>query len=155
TIAILRNDGTGTFEPLREVTVAGEPYWLVASDLDGDGDIDLAITGNKSPKITVLWNDGAAELVATSVFFGFNSHPGYLGAADIDRDGMPDLLASHFIDTAAQVSALINKGNGKFAAPRPLLVGPAVGSHSGEVFTVADLDGDDDLDLVVNDSRVF
>jgi len=57
TVSILLNNGDGTFQPA--VNYAADwPYYIFASDLDGDNDNDLAVGSSHSYSISILINNG-------------------------------------------------------------------------------------------------
>ena len=64
-VTILRNNGGGNFfETARSPVGAGDrPQQLVAADLDGDADRDLAVTDYDSSTVTILRNNGGARFV--------------------------------------------------------------------------------------------
>jgi hypothetical protein len=148
-VLVLLNSGTGTFERLAEYRVGAEPRSLVASDLSGDGRIDLAVTSHGVSGISVLINSGngafqeglgiAAEFAPRSVI-----------AADIDGDGHQDLVP-WLVDPdtgASSVLLLLNDGQGKFALNGKFFVGSQARS-----ITTPDLNGDLLPDLLVSNAR--
>lgn len=67
-------------------------------------------------------------------------------AADLNGDGYVDLVVTHYTYLSDNsVSVLINNGDGSFAPPVDYQGGVLVGN-----VVAADLDGDNDMDLVVN-----
>ena len=62
-ISVLVNDGDGTFTAVADYPVGladGQPSIVVTGDLDGDGDLDLAVSAsNAGFVIFVLLNEGA------------------------------------------------------------------------------------------------
>ena len=115
---------------------------VVARDLDGDGDIDLALgaTGGDFP----IWandGDGGFERVAS---------PGTLdrfvlrhAAADLTGDGLPELI---FVG-AGQLTWRENLGGLAWGPAREAWRGPE--SHLAASLSLGDADGDGDLDVVV------
>ena len=71
----------------RETTYATE-----IADLDGDGDLDIAVGNDMAPSY-VLLNDGGGRFVRGSTFGGLSSVRS-LTLADIDGDGDVDILAT-------------------------------------------------------------
>ncbi len=125
------------------VPTGDQPFDLVAIDLDGDGDTDLAVTDSKADTVSVLLNDGRGSFSARSVLAG-GRFPRGIAAADLDADGRLDLAVSA---TAADAVAIYaGLGDGRFAAAR-LVPGGGRPFH----LTAADLDGDGDADLAVAD----
>jgi len=124
-------------------------------DLEGDGDMDLVITGstsadinNPQPLTTVLENDGTGNFTGVS-----NDLPGVAisssDIADIDGDGDPDLVLTGAEEglIAPQFAAAVyeNDGSGSFSnVGAGSISGVGLGSS-----TFGDIDGDGDQDLVV------
>jgi hypothetical protein len=122
---------------------AGRPlaqaYGGIASDLDGDGALDLAIVNETSADLSVFLNrgDGTFTEVAARAPLGRRASPSE--PADFDRDGRVDLAVAN-ID-AGTVTILLGRGNGTFATQDV-----AVGAAPRGV-AVLDVDGDGDADV--------
>ena len=146
-VAILRNNGAGNFTELGSSpeTVGTSPFSIVAADLDGDGDQDLATANLESANLTVLRNNGAGNFTEPG------SSPEPIGidsfsvvAADLDGDGDQDLAtASRFSST---VTVLRNTGAANFTEPGS---SPEAVDAFPRALVAADLDGDGDSDLAV------
>lgn len=150
-VALIACDGARSAPPVdferTEVSIGGTPYALVASDVTGDGFVDLLAADDTGNRIVVLANDGRGGFaVAGEVPSG--PSPGGLAAAEFDADGHPDLaVANHETD---RITLLRGDGSGGFApAPgSPLSLGVRPHVHS---VATADLDEDGHADLVVDD----
>ena len=127
-----------------EVVVSG-PVWasdVAAADVDGDGDIDLFATDERD-RVMYLENTGLgwfgrAAVVVDDV--GFRS-PFGARLVDVDGDGDLDGVAASIIDDGIR---LYENDGGVF--------GPSIAlpdSNALEEFTLGDIDGDGDPDLVV------
>ncbi len=118
---------------------------IAAADFDGDGDVDLAIANGIANTITVLRNTGAGnfvELHSSPEFPG--AQPNSIVAADFDADGDVDLATANVSSDNVQV--LRNNGSGNF---KPVPAGPEHVGDNPTWLAAADLDRDEDLDLVV------
>jgi len=123
---------------------------LAVADVNGDGILDVIISdgSGSAAGVRVLFNDGHGTLAAdvsypTEAISG--SGPASVTAADLNGDGLPDLITANGRD--GTVSVLLNNGDGTFAAP----VSYPAGTYSVTV-AVADVNGDGLPDLVVVDA---
>lgn len=124
--------------------VGGGPQGIVAADLDGDGDPDLAVPTNGTG-LTILKNRGDARFrEPDSSPYPVGSFPADIAAADIDGDFDRDLLVVNQV--SEDITVFKNKGSGNFKVPASSP--EAVGDSPASVAT-ADLDGDGDEDAVV------
>jgi len=57
TVSVLKNNGDGTYASAVHHAVGSYPSSVLAADLDGDGDQDLAV-GNSGGNVSVLKNNG-------------------------------------------------------------------------------------------------
>jgi ankyrin repeat protein len=120
------------------------PVLVFCADLDGDRDLDLAVTNYYSGNVSILKNNGDGTF-QTKVDYGVGSSPLSVFCADLDGDTDLDLAVANI--TSNNVSILKNNGDGTFQ-PK---VDYDVGGGPWSVFC-ADLDGDTDLDLAVVNS---
>jgi len=104
-------------------------------DLDGDGDLDLAL--RLAAALGIMLNDGSAE------FSSHESHPlpdnyrSGLAVGDLDGDNDLDIAVS------GEASTFLNDGAGNFSAGPPL-------PYDGRWFVPGDFDADGDLDLLTS-----
>jgi hypothetical protein len=117
------------------------PNEVVAADLDGDGDADLAVVNYTSSTLWVLTNNGNGTFAAGVVYYP-GTAPATAAAADVDSDGDIDLLVTN--TNSNTLSVFKNNGNGTFASK----VDYTTGGYPHGV-AVADIDGDGDVDAVV------
>jgi hypothetical protein len=121
TVSILLNLGDGTFAPAFEVPVGEMPRAIEAADVDGDSDDDLAVAADDpgiGPSVQVLANrtgdgvpaGGGGVVFDPPVAFGVNAYPNFVVAADLNGDGLPDLLTANDDDgpSGGSVTALIS-----------------------------------------------
>jgi hypothetical protein len=142
-LAIELGNGDGTFRPGATPVINGTaPFYVIAHDLDGDGHLDLIIADRGSDDVNVLRGRGDgtfdAAIIAST---GAGSGPYDVTIADVDLDGIPDLITADYLTGSATV--LRGIGHAKFAPP--IDAGPT-GAYCYSV-VAADLDGDGKPDL--------
>lgn len=142
TVSTKRNDGSGNFTAsFSMVSPANQPVQVLASDFDGDLDVDLILPNYfASATISLLRNDGTGQFTSTPTTATGGSMGFFGKEADLDADGDTDLLST--IGDGINF-AHVNNGTGTFA------VTPA-SSQLGYLLdaTLVDLDNDGDLDAV-------
>jgi hypothetical protein len=150
------NDGNGNF-----TEVIGTPFQgtfqgsIDFSDIDGDNDLDVLITGTLSSnqESSILYiNDGSGNFtaVAGTPFIGVSS--GNVEFADIDGDNDEDLLITGITFSSLEKSKLyINDGSGNFTE--------VIGTPFTDVYKssigFADVDGDNDLDVFITGAHII
>ena len=148
TVAI--NDGAGGFTPLSPVTVdTFNPEDIAAADLDGDGDLDIAVMDRINNRLWLYTNDGSGGFTDAGISYPFSSGNRHtLTSVDINQDGLVDFLLS-----SGNVVSMLSAGDGSLVPQTPF---PGLGSWAMSIFA-PDLDGDGNLDVVVDDvsSTVF
>ncbi|MCY3545381.1 MAG: VCBS repeat-containing protein, partial [Gemmatimonadetes bacterium] len=154
--AFYRNEGDGAFVDVAPALGMNHPnrgdeYGSVApavTDYDNDGDLDLFIA-TYGPDI--LWRnngDGTFTDVTDPATLGMDYHSTTAAWADVDHNGLPDLVVTSYLSGIAAVEdhLFMNEGDGRFrnALPANLLEhGPSHG------VSWADFDRDGDLDLAI------
>ncbi|NOZ76051.1 MAG: DUF1573 domain-containing protein, partial [FCB group bacterium] len=136
---ITAENGSGVFATKTDYATGSSPGSVFSSDLNGDGDMDLAVANESSQNISVLLNNGDGTFgVKTDYTTG--SNPTSVFSADLDSDGDMDLVTANY--NANTVSVLLNNGDATFEAKTDY----ATGSNPWSVFS-SDLNGDGDMDL--------
>ena len=153
------NDGKGNYSEVDETPFIGVSNSSIAfSDIDGDEDMDLLITGNSTnfgPIAKLYLNDGEGNytVVDETPFIGVFASS--IAFTDIDGDEDVDLLITG--DSASSPSHMrftgmsklyINDGVGGFTEELESSI-DAVASSS---IAFADIDGDEDMDLLITGS---
>lgn len=142
-VVLHRNDGHGALGAGAVITPGwSTSYEVDLGDVDGDGDLDLAI-GDRLNNVARVWrNDGHGTFTSTgnTAQVGGSNDAESMRLVDVDRDGRLDLLASG----GTMVSVAFGRGNGTFL---PVL--PQAGGNGFNESEAADLDGDGDLDVIV------
>jgi len=177
-LSVLLGNGDGTFQPPLVTSLASltfsdnspsysagyNDYPILALDVNGDGRTDIVFNGygpdlelsnytGPSCNVIVLFAAadgtlGAPATLATGL--------GYLvaAAADINGDGIPDLLldgASSF--GGDSLAVMLGQSGGTFSAPSPL---PTPAGHPfTSIGLVADFNGDGRPDIVITDPNIL
>lgn len=162
-VHIFAGNGDGTFAPVQSIplgiegeTTTSKAEFIVAGDLDRDGDDDIVVPDISSNRVWILWND-AGTFVADHRDFGREN---ISGAADLD---IRQAVLGHFDGNEFLDIAVVNKldnsisilygdirnradrGNAYAVAEAATL---QVGVHPGTLAT-ADFNNDGRSDLVV------
>jgi FG-GAP-like repeat len=110
-------------------------------DIDGDGDIDVATAAAGSG--TIAWFENHSPGFTSATVSTSQGGAAALEIADVDRDGDLDIVAAAYGDDT--VSWFENEAPGDGSSWAPHEISSAAGGPLG--LTVADLDGDGDLDV--------
>lgn len=147
-IAIGRGDGR--FKTPRHLDLGGSsgPWGVVAEDFDGDGDIDLAVTLSERSQIQVLSGDGRGDFVPGQILEASYGYVADLRAADLNLDGVADLVAS--VPFSSDVLISLGRAGGAFD---PLQRIDVINSTSNVV--VDDFTSDGIPDIVVARTSSF
>jgi len=100
------NNGDGTFAFDSTYWTGVATYSVFASDLDGDSDLDLAVTNQMSSNVSILLNNGDGTFAPASDY-RVGLWPGSIFAADFDNDGDLDLATAN--GYSDNVSILLNQ----------------------------------------------
>ena len=131
-------DGTGYFGSPSYYYTGAYSLSLVASDLNGDGNVDLAAANYYSGTVDVLLGTASGTFGSPQSTIA-GSYPSSMAAGDFDGDGNVDLITTN--SQNATVSVLLGTGTGIFRPP----VNDAVGSTPWGV-VAGDFDGDGLMD---------
>jgi FG-GAP-like repeat len=128
-VIVLLGRGDGSFQPEADYSADGDEGSVQAADLNGDGILDLSVTGFSNPS-------GANQLLGvgdgtfqSAQFFPAGKSVGNLWIADLNGDQQPDLVLS---DRNLGVITLLNTGALSFS-PSTSLTFPAQGINSVSV----------------------
>jgi len=110
-IGVLLNNGNGTFGTPTEFPAGADPFKIAAGDLDGDGDIDIALANGwlNNSRVNVIKNLGNGIFAAPTPYV-IGSTPYDIAIVDLDSDGKLDIATVNY--TGANVSVLLNQGGG-------------------------------------------
>ncbi len=147
-ITLRTGNGNGFFAPITTTvpTGFGAPRDLIATDLDGNGTLDLAVVNEKDEDVTVMLGNGDGTFPDVENIAGVHG-PAAVEALDYDLDGDLDLVL--FGESDGHV-VLTGDGSGRFEGVRHF----QVGEFEAEIL-VADMDRDGVDDVLVHDRDRF
>jgi hypothetical protein len=92
TLTVLTNNGTGVFGTNATLVVGNGPESVVATDINGDGKLDLISANSLDNTLTVLTNNGTGGFGTNTTLWEGES-PVCVVAADVNGDGRMDLIS--------------------------------------------------------------
>ncbi len=151
---LYENNGSGAFTEVSS-PFEGVLFGSVAfTDVDGDDDQDVFITGENSwnERVSKLYiNDGNGVFEESSDNFFDGVRLDSIAFADIDGDNDQDLLITGQNSSDERISKLYrNDGSGIFNE----ISSPFEGVYFGSV-GFADIDGDNDNDILITGSNIL
>ena len=142
-VSVLLGKGDGTFVFGSALSLGGVlARAITLGDFDGDGLLDGAVARESPDGVSILDNQGNGSFVAgESIDLASGSWPRSIEAADLDGDGLLDLVTGDIL--ASTASVLTGQGAGSFSFEHAYSAGwqPAA-------VAVVDVDGDGALDLL-------
>jgi hypothetical protein len=148
---VLLNDGYGSFQPivLYATSTGDHTYNIAVADINSDGksDIIAANLNNNAVGVMLGNGNGTFQSMATHVI-GPNQYGYSVAVADMTGDTKPDLIVVNGSSNAAEV--LPGNGNGTFELFRSFYTGS---NSAPNVVAVADLNGDNKLDIVTGNNN--
>lgn len=151
-VILLENDGRQRFTRRTLSERLARVADVEAGDLDGDGDLDLAVAG-------FGYDDGETSWLENKGGGRFDQHvllrlSGPINAVvtDVNGDRHPDIVAL-VSQEWEEIWAFVNDGKGRF---RPTMLWGSTNPDFGSSWiSVADMDGDGDPDVVYSNGDAF
>jgi len=151
------NDGSGNFSEVDNSSLEPITQGKISFvDIDNDGDQDVFISGNClelggwiSLKSQIYLNNGNGNFYL-SPFEDFSTY-GSFDITDVDGDKDYDILISGKSDFSSEAKAVLylNMGNGEFIEQE----NPAFIGTFGATVNFADIDADNDMDVLITGSH--
>lgn len=130
----------GLFTSWTRIVLGSTPTGLSAGDFDGDLGVDLAVACPFSHRMYFLGCTNLGVLSVSSTLF-VGDTPWRSAVADLDRDGLPDLVVTLF---GALIGVFDGRGDGTFGGPREFDA-----ENAPERILSGDFTGDGVLDFAV------
>jgi len=151
-VVILENDGHCNFKKHVVVDKVARVSDVRAGDLDGDGDMDLAVA-------QFGYDDGETRWIENKGDWKFESHilqnlsgPINVEIVDVDNDGDLDIV-SLVSQEWEEIYCYINDGKGNFQ-PK-LMWGSSNQDYGSSGISMCDLDKDGDMDILYTNGDAF
>ena len=151
-VQVWRNDGSGQFKDTRQRLGSTPANAVALGDIDGDGQLDL-VAGNGHPDHegaapNRVWiNDGYGTFQQSAQEIG-NAHTRALALGDVNGDGKLDLVTGNADGEDGESDKVyLNQEAGMLTEAQSL------GSGDTHAVALADVDGDEDLDLITAGSE--
>lgn len=141
------NDGSGNFMEVNNTNFPNISNGSIAfSDVDGDNDQDVVLTGSNISQLFLNDGNGNFTLKNSTPFTNVTSSS--IAFSDIDNDNDEDLLITGYKSSGISgplTSLYVNNGSGGFTLVNTT---PFVNAYNGSV-AFADIDNDNDDDLLI------
>ena len=142
--ALLVARSAGQFDPPREVDTGGGDLPPLVADLDGDGDLEVVIVSGPRQHAAVL-DESLVTEGDSPTLYDLDEGARTAALGDLTGDDALDLVVGY--TTAEEVAVLAGRGDGTFDEAT------IFATVEVEGLAIADLDGDDEADLIVTDGE--
>jgi hypothetical protein len=152
-LTLLRGNGDGTFAAGEPIAPELNPDLLTSGDVDGDGDLDLALSTWRQDgqfsfwDVRLLHNRGDGTFVVGGVLTTHMSVDG-LALRDLNRDGRMDLVVLRELSPAFELGIFEHRADGTLVKVRE--VSPLWDSCYPAAMLVEDLNGDGFQDVSIS-----
>ena len=151
-VIILENDGRQSFTSRTVIEKVARVSDVEAGDLDGDGDLDLAVAQFGYDQGETRWLENLGDWKFASHVLQNLSGP--INAVVVDADGDRDLdIVSLVSQEWEEIYVFANDGRGRFTPTR--VFGAANEDWGSSWISVIDLDRDGDADIVYSNGDAF
>lgn len=142
-LTVLYGTGEDSRANSLSVPVNGQLVALAIGDLNADAQPELVVASEGEDSVTVLAGIPGGGY-QTALAYALDASPLAVALGDLNQDGAPDLALLLDTDSSGTLLPLLGQPDGSYLAGGGLTTGPRPRS-----LVLADLDGDDDEDVVV------
>jgi hypothetical protein len=149
-VSVLLNQGDGTFGPQQQLDAGLAADSPRIGDLNGDGAADIVVSQQEQSLMIVYFNNGDGTFQPRSDI-AVVERPAAVALGDLNGDAALDAVvvaSPSGPDETAQANVLFGNGDGSFQGAVAYTIG-----HAASMVEIADLDGDEDPDVVVLAAR--
>src|SRR5262245_9384897 len=141
-VSVVLGNGDGTFQAPANIDIGRQPSFVQATDVNGDGKLDLLTANKADNSVSVLLGNGNGTFQSAATFaVGANTGPVALDVADFNGDSKLDLAVAN--NGASFVTLMLGNGTGGFTASAQTV---PVGTNPTSV-AVADFNKDGKPDI--------
>ena len=142
-VSVWLEHGNRIFGPRADYNTGGPATWVAIGDLDGNGDLDLAVASSATGKVYVLLNNGHGIFGSASTLLATGTGPYSVSIGNFNSgDGIPDLAVAN--NGSNTVSVLLGSGGAAFPTKADYPTG-----HNPRSVAMGYFDGDGNPDLAV------
>ena len=149
-VGILLGYGNGSFQPHTSYFTEYDsiPHSLALGDFNNDNHLDIAVANYGTSNIGILLGYGDGTFANQTTYTTLsNSHPSSLALGDFNHDHHLDIVVSN--NGSGTMGIFFGHGNGTFEVQR---IYPLDRHSHPEYITVADMNNDNELDVIIVDS---
>lgn len=141
-VSFLINDGTGQFSDTELFDGDYNIRCLSTNDVDNDGDLDIIMCMNPSDQLLWFEQTSSGTFAPIAPFVPINFTAGALKFADMDGDGLDDIIYPENYFSGDSIEYLHNEGNNIYTSTS------LFSGQDMENLKIEDMDQDGDLDIV-------
>lgn len=148
-ITLLYGNGDGTFPRTSVVSATSltSPRAIRAADMNGDGIMDLVVTGYTSNSVAILLGTGSGAFTGPR-FVGYAPQPQGVAIADFNHDGRLDIAVAY--DSTGGLAIMYGDGSSNVVAAPKAVGGPA---QYLNVVATGDFNGDGWMDVAAASTK--